>query len=92
MQFRYWSIRRRTGTTTTERRRPSTSAPKDGEAASVNRAGRESAMLPHALERPLLDPKQPEDKGRDGTNTAAVIYIVVLVIGGIWLFIKLILQ
>jgi hypothetical protein len=39
-----------------------------------------------------LNPKQPEDKGRDGTNTAAVIYIVVLVIGGIWLFSKLILQ
>jgi hypothetical protein len=37
-----------------------------------------------------LNPKQPEDKGRDGTNTGAAIYIVVLVIGGIWLFSKLI--
>jgi hypothetical protein len=89
MQFRWRSTRRRAGTTTTERRRPSTSAPKDGEAARVNRTGRKSAMLPHAPERPLL-PKQPEDKGRDGTNTAAIIYIVVLVIGGIWLFSKLI--
>ena len=37
----------------------------------------------------FLNPKQPQDMGRDGTNTAAVIYIVVLVIGGIWLFRKL---
>ncbi|WP_158813193.1 hypothetical protein [Methylocapsa sp. S129] len=31
----------------------------------------------------------PEDENRDGANIAAVIFIIALVIGGIWLFNKL---
>jgi heme/copper-type cytochrome/quinol oxidase subunit 4 len=33
--------------------------------------------------------KPPEDENRDGANIAAIIVVVVLVIGGIWLFNRL---
>jgi hypothetical protein len=38
----------------------------------------------------MTNPDQPpEDESRDGANNAAIVFIIVLVAGGIWLFNKL---